>query len=637
METVDGTPLENIEDAVTVDKGPESRPETPENQRKMVRHCIKLYASFKDSDYRAKVIEEIEASHKAYDQESEATDFPFENAANDILPLTTITVDNLEPRLVAGLIGKEPIVRFEMDGMEKKDTPTEILEDWFNKELKNKVKIKPATINMVHQLLLEGTVYAVPAYTVVDKKRREFVVDPKTGLPTLDQDKRRVAVEVEETIFEGGQIELIPFTDVFVADNIGTVEEWEDADKIRIVRPTYAQLQNSRDKIGYQNIGPFLLAEKTDSPDPTPGQAVAGAEITGKEVIECIECHISYPIYQDQQTDEDQQTDFTEEKIVVTIALRSETVVRMVKQSDLIMDNSALLKRVRMFPEAGKSYGKPMYCKIKSVQTGGSDLFNMLINIAYLCMMPWFFYDKKSGLRGEITLRPGAGVPVDDVNGVKIPEFRINPAQYLEFVNIFMSLWEKLGNISDTQIGRVKDSKATATEIMTVVQEGNVKHNYQSEQMVTEFLSILQTLYDLYYERMDPTKPVKYGNRMVPFPFAAMRRNYRFTLTGSTESANKYIDRREKEDLMRILGGDPYVIPTKPREELLKAYGQRETEEWINPKVKMAVDMIMQNPEIIQVIGQYMKEKAAVQGAIGAGNGNEGAVPAGGVPAVQAA
>lgn len=629
--------IPQIDGLVEVDRGPVSRPETPRYQQKMVRYCLDLYRKFKESAYREKTISEIEDSHKAYNQEAEETSFPFEGASNDPLPLDTITVDNVEPRLVAALIGKEPIVRFEMDGMEKKDEATEILEDWFNKELKNKVKIKPVTINIVHQLLLEGTVYAVPEYSVVNKKRKEFLVDQRTGLPMLDETQNRVVVETEQTVYDGGKIDIIPFSDVFVADNIGTIEEWEEAEKIRLVRPTYAELQEEKDKIGYQNIGPFLLTEKTDRVEQSPGQVVSGADVTGKEVIECLECHISYPIYQDQEKEEDQQTDFRQERIIVTIAIQSETVVRMLKQSDKIMDNSCLIKRIRIFPEMQKSYGKPIHGKFKSIQKGGTELFNMLINIAYLTMMPWFFYDKRSGLRGEITLRPGQGVPVDDVNGIKIPEFRINPSQYLEFVNIFMSLWEKLGNISDTQIGRVKDSNATATEIMTVVQEGNVKHNYQSEQMVTEYLSVLQTLYDLYYQQMDPNKSVKYGSKMVPFPFAVMRRNYRFALTGSTEAANKYIDRREKEDLMKVLGGDPYIVPTKPREELLKAYGVRELEQWINPQVKMLVDASQQNPEIVRVVQQYMQDKAAIQQQMGAINGNAGAVPSGGVSGVPAA
>jgi hypothetical protein len=144
---------------------------------------------------------------------------------------------------------------------------------------------------------------------------------------------------------------------------------------------------------------------------------------------------------------------------------------------------------------------------------------------------------------------------------------------------------------------------------MSVIQEGNIKHNYQAEIIKDEYVSILKTLYDLYYEKMDPKKQFTYGGKPAQIPFAAMKRNYRFALNGSTEIANKLIDRREKEELMKFLGGDPLMNPVKPREELLKAYGITETEEWINPQIGMVAKLILQNPEIPKVVGEYMQTK----------------------------
>ena len=98
-----------------------------------------------------------------------------------------------------------------------------------------------------------------------------------------------------------------------------------------------------------------------------------------------------------------------------------------------------------------------------------------------------------------------------------------------------------------------------------------------------------------------------------------MRRGYRFVLASSTESANKYIDRREKEDLMQMLGGDPYINPIKPREEVLKAYGVTDTAEWIDPNIKMLVDVVRENPDVMQVVQGYMQQKQAVLAAAGGG------------------
>ncbi|MFA5410110.1 MAG: hypothetical protein WC343_15150, partial [Bacilli bacterium] len=520
----------------------ESRPDHPPLFDRLIKRCFDLYEEIGRSEYRAKQIEENQTARRIYDQIAEDTDFPFENAENIELPLVTITVDNMEPRMVAGLIGKEPIVRFEMEGLDQKDQATEIIESWYNSELKNKANIKQATISMVHNILLDGTTYVVPQYEIVEKKKQRFVMDPMTGMPSVDQATgRRAREEVREAVYEGGKFEILPFEDVYVPDNIGTVEEWESCDKIRVVRPTYAELQRNVGKLGWMNIGPYLLGEKAAQVTESAGQVVAGVEVTGKEVIECLECHVSYPIYWQEELQEGEQVNFEEERLVVTIAVQSRSIIRMLKQTDLSMENNALIKRLRFYPEDGKSYGKGIYTKLKAIQAGASDVFNMITNIGYLTMMPWFFYDAKSGLRGQIELVPGKGIKVDDVQGIRFQEFRINPAQYIQFLNLFVSFWERVGSIGDWQLGRTNEQggRKTATEVMSVIQEGNIKHNYQSETLKEEYLGILELLYDLYYERMSPDRAFIYGGRQVRVPYEAMRRGYRFVLASSTESANK--------------------------------------------------------------------------------------------------
>jgi hypothetical protein len=636
------------EAAVTTDipevvAGPAQAPETPPLMQKLVKHCCDLRDVFMASEYRSAKLEEIEKSRKAYEQQQEDDGWPFEGARNIVVPMTTITVDNMEPRLVAGLIGKDPVVRFEMDGMNEKDEPTNILEDWYNKELKNTVKIKPATVNLIHNVLLDGTVFCIPAYDLKEIKRRRTAID-QMGKPVMDQATGLPAkVEVMETVSEGGRIDLIPFDDILIPDDVGTIEEWEECDKIRIVRPTYGELQRLQQKgaPGYANVGPYLLTgNATDAHEGSTAQQVDGIKITGKEIVECIECHISYPIYQEEEKGPEEQVNFEEERIIVTIATKTNTVIRLIKQNEILGENSSLIKRIRLFPEWGKSYGTSIFGKLKNIQQGGTDIFNMIINVAYLTMMPWFFYDNKSGLRGEKTLKPGKGVSVDDVNGVMIPEFKVNPGQYIQFLNVFTTLWERVGSIGDWQLGRTNErgGRKTATEVMSVIQEGNIKHNYQAEVTKDEFTAVLQTLYDFYFEKMNPAKVFTYAGKAVKIPVQAMKRGYRFVLAASTEAANKYIDRREKEDLMNLLGGDPYINPLKPREEILKAYGIFNVGEWINPQVKMIADAAVQNPEVGRVVQQYLQEKAAVQGMIGGDEGaDQGPAQSGGLPGSQAA
>lgn len=644
MEEIIATEDQNTE---TKALGPEERPEVPEYFTKLVKHCLEMYDQYKDSKYRKTKIDEIKEAREAYDQvDRKDLKSKMEDASCLNLPLTTITVDNQEPRFVAALVGKEPFINFNMSGMEKKDEGTILVEDFFNKELKETVKIENYCMNHIHMLLNEGTVFPIPEYTLEEKVVRDFKFDQNGNIvmktvdvpaPVTDQIGNALAgpdgsplmqvikqstgePDMEETTVierEGGKIELVPFKDMFYADDLGTVEEWENGDKIRRVYPTYAELQRAKDKKGYMNIGPWLLKERTGK-EITEEEKLQttqdGSIVTGKETIEAIECHITYPIYRDDTKEENEQSDFTEAKIIVTIALKSKVPIRLLLNRDVLWTDESMIKRNRLYPEYGRSCGTPVYGKLRSIQKGCSDMFNAVLDIAYICMLPWFFYDDKAGLKGEISLYAGKGVKVDNVQGILIPQFHINPAQYLEFVNIFMSMWERVGNLSDWNMGLTNQAggKKTASEVLAVIQEGNISHNYRANTLREEFISIIKTLYDLYYQYMPLDKSFVFQGRQVQIPRKLMKRNYKFVLSGSTDSANKMIERKTSEDLLNMFGGDPLIDPVKPRENVLKNYGVDDPAEWINPDKNMLLQAFDQNPEIKQVVGAYLKDKMAI-------------------------
>ncbi len=644
--------------AQNVDDMNQGKPELPNRERpeimplmqKLVDHCFKLYDDWKGSSYRAAKIKEAERSRKVYEQLPTVKDWPWKDASNIVLPLTTITIDNLEPRLVAGIIGKDPICQFEMTGQENKDDGTKLIEDWFNKELKNSIGIEDVSMSIVHTLMLDGTVYPVPQYDLVEKTVRDFVTDPRTGQMAINppvvadpatgqpmqnpQAGKPITQEQTITEYEGGKIDLVPISDMYHADDAGTIKEWEKADKIRKVRFTYGELMTHFQKQtkGYMNIGPWLIGEKKtltiDEDDKTPGQVIAGVDVGGKESIECIECHITYPIFRVEEDEDTEQTDFREERVVVTIAVDSKIPIRVIKNLDLNMKNDSMIKRIRLFPESGRSLGTCVYGKLKGVQDGSSDIFNMIVNCAYISMMPWYFYDDRAGIKGQQEIYPGAGVNCDSVEGVKLVTFNSQPEAHLAVLNFLVTLWQRLESIGDYQIGAGSSDKRTATEVMAVIQEGNIKHNYQAKTTKGEFVSVLKTLYDLYYKNMPMDKQFIYAGKPVQIPRNVMRRDFKFTLNASTEMANKLIERKTAEDLYGLAGKNPLINPMKTTEDLLKAYDRENPKEYINPQVAQLVQAFFQNPEILQVVGKYMQTKQQTAQAIQGGQGGQPSGPA---------
>ena len=634
----------------------------------LVKHCFELYEKFKDSAYRAKKIQEIKDSVEAYEQVEKPTTDPWEGASATVLPLTTISCDNLEPRLVAGLVGRKPYIKFEPENDQKQDPPTEILEAWYNNELEDHVKVEAAAGDIIHQLMQEGTIFPLPSYDLDEQTRRDFVfeediqreIQKRAGnnqealAMLVTQLKEQLAAnqqafiggvlvgpdgpvtkDVKDTVFEGGKIDLVPFVDVFIPDD---VDDWEKAPVIRKVRPTYAELvRDSQTKDGYMNIGPWLCDEtdgtELDQDAQTAAQAIDSVKEHGKKVIECIECSISY-IYRDDEAEEDEKEveDFTEERLIAQITCDSKILVRLIPLRELNYKNEHLVKRIRLFPRKGKSYGSSIYAKMRAIQDGASKTFNMAINTAEVTLIPWFFYTEASGIhknKGKdgkpgVQLKAGKGVKVDDINGLLFPKFAINPDQFINWINLWVSFWERLLSIGDLQVGRQGEKDRTATETMAVIQEGNIKHNYQSQSIKDEFLALLRTIYDLYYQYMPLDKTFLWNGQKVPIPRSLMRRRLKFRLTGSTDQSNKLIERKEKENFYGMTAQDPNINPVKRAEELVKAYGHTDPGEWIIPNIRMIVETIQKTPGAMEAVMQVVQEAEQVAKGIQGGQPQQG-------------
>ena len=402
-------------------------------------------------------------------------------------------------------------------------------------------------------------------------------------------------------MFEGGRVDLIPFKDIFIPDD---VDDWEKAPVIRKVYPTYKELQDYKeDRKGYRNIGKWLLKEEGDKTltedQQSPDQILSDVQVTSKEVIECIECYVRY-VYQEEDQDKEDITSWKEERLIAQIALDSKILIRLIPLREINFKNQHLIKRIAMFRRQGKSYGVPLHSKMKSIQKGASKTFNMAINIAEVVLVPWFLYTDKAGLRGDATkLKPGAGIKVDDVNGLHFPRFNINPSQMFDYIEVWMSFWERVISIGDVQMGLPDSKKTTATEVLAVIEEGNIKHNYQSRPIRKDFIVLIRTIYDLYYQNMPLEKTFLYNKKQVQIPRSAMARPYKFRLTGSTEMANRLIERREKEDVYNKSLQDPHGVydPIEMAKRYLKATGETDVDALINPELNQISKLMQEMPE----------------------------------------
>ena len=600
----------------------------------LVTYCLDLFETIEESEYRTKTIKEIRESIEAYDQVEQHTNDPWPGASNITLPLTTISNDNLAPRLASGLIGKQPYIRFEMENDEEKDDNTEIVETFFNQELEDVVEVESLGIDIIEKVLKEGTVYPMPRYDLDEETKKDFMfVDQgmsddqvaafmameadgkaaaKVGGVYVGADGEPLLIEKTDTVFEGVKVDLIPFKDIFIPDD---VDDWEKAPVIRKVYPTYSELLDYNEtRKGYRNIGDWLLKEKGDATltedQQSEDQKRSDVKVSYKEVIDCIECYVRY-IPQEEDQDEEDIKSWKEERLIAQIAINSKVLIRLIPLREINFKNQHLIKRIAMFRRKGKSYGVPLHSKMKSIQAGASKTFNMAINIAEIVMIPWFFYTDKAGLKGEETkLKPGFGQLVDDVNAIQFPRFNINPSQMFQYIEVWMGFWERVISIGDVQMGLPDSKKTTATEVLAVIEEGNIKHNYQSKPIRKDFITLIRTIYDLYYQNMPLEKTFLFNKAQVEIPRSAMARPYKFRLTGSTELSNKLIERREKEDVLNKAQQDPFgvVNPVEAWARYLKASGETNVQELINPELNQIAKIMKEMPQAKEIFARALQE-----------------------------
>ena len=575
---------------------------------KIAKYIDGLYSDLEGSSYRKKILKEIEKGRKFYYQEVEKKDLPWENASQVDIPLIPIAVDFMEPRLYSSLVGKEPIIKLKDFGKIDYHKDIEEYDNWW---LNEHVKIKTIASQLCNDLLIDGTVFMLPHWKLEMRTRRDFERSEEEEI-ALSEEGEFIVQNYNDIIFEGARIEFIPIDHVFIPDNL---EDWEEGPILRKIWPTYKELKHkSKNEIGWieKNINDDLFAEEGKE-EQTTQEKIVGAESMEEDEklkvkIECIEAHIDWDIDGDGE----------EEKIIVVMAVHKKRILRIVLNLEVDFFDRRQIRRLRIFPKYGLSYGRGLPTILEQLALGVNNIFNTSINSAIVQMMPWFMYSADAGLPEKPKLRPGVGIEVVDPDKVKFPHFNsLSATTFVPFINLFIGLFEKLTLVSPGQEGEMvgkKPGSGTATATMIIKQEGEIKHTYQGKTVHDQFIELLEYLHDLYYINMPLKVEVEVLGKTIEK--RQMSRNYSFALTSADHTANKYIERQEAENLAVIASQFSQIANQKPfLEDILETYGKKDVGRYINPEIKMVIDMFLNVPEFRQhvMIGMQKVQQMLTQ------------------------
>ena len=109
----------------------------------------------------------------------EKKDFPFEGASNIKVPLTSSFVETMKARIVKAIFGGERISKLSRYGDVVNEQDLQELNEWFEWELREVVKLKQHFEEVVHNVLVTGIGLSVDTYhheTRMMHSRREFQI-----------------------------------------------------------------------------------------------------------------------------------------------------------------------------------------------------------------------------------------------------------------------------------------------------------------------------------------------------------------------------------------------------------------------------------------------------------------------------
>ncbi len=559
-----------------------------------------LYAAFDGSPVRKKILDLVRDSRRAYYTEQETTNFPWKNASNMITPLTTMGVDEVEPRLAAAVIGREPLIKAkECLGT---STPEEaaLITKFDNFILTHRIPMKKLVPEMIHEQLLDGTIYPLVSWETSSKKARRMIPDP-----TSPNGLSKTVIELSTS---GPQLSLVPVDFVWHADDIDD-EDWEDADVIRYVGSMTVDDLRKRASI---EDGWFLPEDltryetsvrhhKTIQQETEGAQSYDYDKVPGRRPIEFYEAFINYPSFETGAIT----------KLIVLVEVHSFEVFRIREQIDVIDENVKPLRRIRFLKRRGISWGYPLYTLIAGIQLGIDAMWNRCINSADITMTPWGFIKRgMSGLRkSRMEVFPGNLVEIDNPEAINFPNLSMfQPNQFVPLILQYVSFFERTLNVNDFMQGResqiVGKKGSTATGTLAILQEGKVKFEYRGGQTHIEYLDLFKIIHDLCVSNMPIEDMIKICGQ--PITKYSSEEEYIFLLTGSDLTSNRFVDRQETESFMATM--QPFwqlINPMTMLQDVLESY-QKEPQYYINPELAQIVQqwmMVKQNEEAMTQLG----------------------------------
>lgn len=596
---------------------------------RMGAYCRDIYEECRVSAYRRRKLEEERiANRKKYRGDRDAKVKPWKGCSNKSLMIDATVIDNLEPRVMAGLFGDKDFVDVEPVG-EEDIQGAKMAKDFLIWALLTNMDIEAQLKPAVHDCLLDGTAIIIPIWE--EHTRMSMLREP---VPKFESHAGPVNISPEEvntpmvqaliangTVWFSGfgerikwrttrefrvKIEQVPLNDAFFPDS-GLA--WDEQPFMRMIYPLYHELEALSEANGgpYRNISRDLILgqSRSDTDQPDRDQQLKDVRYSDySEECPLLECHVLWE----------------GEWWLVTYSIHMGwREVRRQPMREVYAHGRKAPRRLAIFRESNESMGTGLPWKIRHFSDGCDDLYNQMIDNGTLENMPWFLIEETFGtFQNDQEIAPGKGITVPKGSNPQFPRFASDSSRFIGFIELLLQMQERLISLmSYTQSGQINQGSAgseTYSGMALLVNEGNIRTAYTTQGLRNEISSLVRDILSLYgqYLPYDEKRRIADGDNITfePFDLQAIQGQYDIKIRVSSNSGNKMLKRQERSELYDRLGGNPIVDQQKLVVDILDSYDVKDGSAYINPQLNELVQLFLQDPSVLGAAQQHMQQQA---------------------------
>jgi hypothetical protein len=491
--------------------------------------CKEIENSFKENDAIYKLSARCENQYlqkTKYEVAGTTPSFPWYGAADYFVPMTEWIVDAVWSRVNESLFSQEPAMMAQgQDSMsiESQDGVT----DFVDQVLREKVKLRENIEFFFKQMI--KIPFAVCKYTwvteydpVIRKEKVHVFVNQMTG------DTQTILPDDPEADMKQMQMHANGY------EPAGMQDYWVKQDKPLIDEPqlTYVKFADyvwcpgskkgkrlywegdrcwytMQELSNYANADIFLKEAVSKVKTAAVSRELEGVdrEVAKRSALrECFHYYGRLPFNQANEVDFDSPEAIEQEvHLIVDYKEKELLYFSLWEYSREPWPDRVYIRE--SYEETEEFEGRSLVMKLYMTQKYLNQFYNQIMNNAMIAMQKVFV--KKRSQSGEaeesLTVHPGAVWEEDNPGDIRVLEMGDLKQVSWELETSLMNFAERISNISNFQSGvgtEAGDGKKTATEVTSVIAEGNIGMNRFIQRCHGVLQKICKWTVDYYYERM---------------------------------------------------------------------------------------------------------------------------------------